>query len=130
MKSRLPAVALILVIASCGAAMAADGQRITLGCSVGGDGGDRQVQVRNGTGDKLKPETVINYTVYWKKATMQGEIAGCFAITRELGPNLQVAEKVRLSPTAEPMRCVAYVSPKYPRIVRDAGGGVEMKCDP
>ena len=130
MKSRLPPVALIVILASSGAAIAADGQRTTLGCTVVGAGADRQVEVRNGTGEKLKPETVINYNVYWKKPTMQGESAGCFAIRRELGPNLQVAEKLQLAPGAEPTRCEAYVSAKYPRIVHEAGGGVEMRCDP
>jgi hypothetical protein len=119
----------VLALASTGA-LALDGQRTTLGCSVGGEGADRQVQVRNGTGDKLKPETVINYNVYWKKQSLQGQSAGCFAIRRELGPNLQVAEKLQLAPGAEPTRCEAYVSEKYPRIVHEAGGGVEMRCDP
>ena len=121
---------LILAVAVPAGAIAADGQPTTLGCSVSGDGADRQVEVRNGTGKKLKAETVINYNVYWKKPTMQGESAGCFAIARELGPNLQIAEKVKLSPGAEPTRCIAYVSPKYPRIIHEAGGGVEMRCDP
>src|SRR6266852_566780 len=127
MTKRFLVAALALVSTT---ALALEGERMTLGCTVSGDGADRQVEVRNGTGEKLKPETVINYNVYWKKSSMQGESAGCFAIARELGPNLQVTEKLQLAPGAEPTRCVAHVSGKYPRIVHEAGGGVEMKCDP
>ena len=68
---------LVLFIAVPAAALAADGQRTTLGCTIGdGSGTDRQIEIRNGTGQALKAETVINYDLYWKKPTMQGESAG------------------------------------------------------
>ena len=122
---------LVLFIAVPAAALAADGQRTTLGCTIGdGSGTDRQIEIRNGTGQALKAETVINYDLYWKKPTMQGESAGCFAIPRELGPNLQVAQKVTLSPGAEPTRCIAYVSPKFPTVIHGTDKSTEVRCDP
>ena len=122
---------LVLVIAVPAGALAADGQRTTLGCTIGeGSGTDRQLEIRNGTGQALKAETVINFDLYWKKPTMQGESAGCFAIPRDLGPNLQVAQKVTLSPGAEPTRCIAYVSPKFPTVIHGTDKSTEVRCDP
>ena|SRR5438067_5196149 len=125
------ASASMFALALYGVALAADGQRTTLGCTIGeGSGTDRQLEIRNGTGQALKAETVINYDLYWKKPTMQGESAGCFAIPRDLGPNLQVAQKVTLSPGAEPTRCIAYVSPKFPTVIHGTDKSTEVRCDP
>jgi hypothetical protein len=122
---------LVLIIAVPAGAIAADGQRTALGCAFGsGEGTDRQIEVRNSTGQPLKAGTVVNYNMYWKKAAMQGEGAGCFAIPRDLAANLQVARKIQLSPGAEPQRCVAYISPKYPSVIRGTDGSTEVRCDP
>jgi hypothetical protein len=131
MKSSLAKIAaLALLVAPQATALAAEYRNTSLTCTLGETGGNNhRIDIRNSSGKALPKDTIINYTLKWARPTMPGESAGCFAIDKDLAPNLQVIQRITLAPDALPKTCSAFVSGRIPKIVRGIDGGIDKTCD-